>query len=73
MTAAKRPYRIDLYRDAKGEVRWHMRAPNGRIVADSGEGYATPGSARKAVVRLVDAIQDGGMKVVIPDFKKPLA
>jgi uncharacterized protein YegP (UPF0339 family) len=28
-----------IYRDAKGEYRWRLRAGNGRIIADSGEGY----------------------------------
>jgi len=27
------------YQDNKGEWRWRLRASNGRIVADSGEGY----------------------------------
>jgi uncharacterized protein len=28
-----------IYRDANGEYRWRLRAGNGRIIADSGEGY----------------------------------
>ena len=31
--------RFELYRDAKGEWRWRLRARNGEIVAESGEGY----------------------------------
>ncbi|HUS46902.1 MAG TPA: DUF1508 domain-containing protein [Phycisphaerae bacterium] len=31
--------RFEVYRDAKGEWRWRLRAGNGRIVADSGESY----------------------------------
>jgi uncharacterized protein YegP (UPF0339 family) len=27
------------YQDAKGEWRWRLVAANGRIIADSGEGY----------------------------------
>jgi uncharacterized protein YegP (UPF0339 family) len=27
------------YKDTKGEWRWRLKAQNGRIVADSGEGY----------------------------------
>jgi len=26
--------------DAQGYWRWHLKAANGRIIADSGEGYA---------------------------------
>ena len=28
-----------IYRDAKGEYRWRLRAANGKVIADSGEGY----------------------------------
>lgn len=28
-----------IYQDAAGEWRWQLRAANGRIIADSGEGY----------------------------------
>jgi uncharacterized protein YegP (UPF0339 family) len=27
------------YKDSKGEWRWRLKASNGRIIADSGEGY----------------------------------
>lgn len=27
------------FKDNKGEWRWHLKAANGRIIADSGEGY----------------------------------
>lgn len=27
------------YKDQKGEWRWRLTAANGRIIADSGEGY----------------------------------
>lgn len=30
---------FELYRDGAGETRWRLRAANGRIIADSGEGY----------------------------------
>lgn len=31
---------LHVYQDAAGEWRWHLIAANGRIIADSGEGYA---------------------------------
>jgi uncharacterized protein YegP (UPF0339 family) len=31
--------KFEVKPDAKGERHWHLRASNGRIVADSGEGY----------------------------------
>ena len=39
-------YRI--YQDAGGEWRWRLVAANGRIVADSGEGYTRPRDAERA-------------------------
>ena len=32
---------VEYYRfkDKAGEWRWHLKADNGRIIADSGEGY----------------------------------
>ncbi len=31
--------RVYVYRDAAGRWRWHYRAANGRILADSGQSY----------------------------------
>jgi uncharacterized protein YegP (UPF0339 family) len=31
----------EYYEDSKGEWRWRLKASNGRIIADSGEGYTT--------------------------------
>ena len=31
--------KFQLYKDKAGEWRWRLRANNGRIIADSGEGY----------------------------------
>lgn len=32
-------HRIEVYKDAAGEWRWRALSGNGRIVAESGEGY----------------------------------
>ena len=31
--------KFEIYKDARGEYRWRFKASNGRIIADSGEGY----------------------------------
>jgi uncharacterized protein YegP (UPF0339 family) len=31
--------RFKVYEDERGEWRWRLVSPNGRIIADSGEGY----------------------------------
>jgi uncharacterized protein YegP (UPF0339 family) len=37
--------------DAGDEYRWHLESANGRLMADSGEGYADRGGAEDAVER----------------------
>lgn len=37
------------YRDEKKEWRWRLKTRNGRIVADSGEGYKTHHGCAKAI------------------------
>ena len=31
--------RFVLFKDRVGEYRWHLRADNGEVIADSSEGY----------------------------------
>lgn len=47
---------FDLYEDSAGEWRWRLLASNGRIIADSGEGYASRSNGQRAIetVRNVD-------------------
>jgi len=40
---------FEVYEDQAGEWRWRMVAGNGRVVADSGEGYSSKSGARRAV------------------------
>lgn len=42
----------EFYRDAKAEWRWRLKAPNGLIVADSGEGYASKRGVKRAFHRV---------------------
>lgn len=44
---------IDIYRDTRGEWRWRLQAANGRIIADSGEGYRD----RRGVMRAIEALR----------------
>lgn len=30
---------FELYKDRQGQFRWRLKASNGKIIADSGEGY----------------------------------
>lgn len=38
-----------IYKDKVGGWRWHLKAANGRIVADSGQSYRTRWGCRRAV------------------------
>ncbi len=44
--------KVHVFQDKAGEWRWNVRAANGRIIADSGEGYKRRHAAEKAVWRL---------------------
>lgn len=47
---------FDIFQDKRGEWRWRLRARNGRIIADSGEGYASKRNAHRAVATTLDAV-----------------
>lgn len=40
--------------------RWRLVARNGRIIADSAEGYSTRSNLRRAATRLTGLIRDAG-------------
>jgi uncharacterized protein YegP (UPF0339 family) len=46
-------HKIEVYKDDAGEWRWRMMSGNGRIVAESGEGYK---ERRKALRPLYDLL-----------------
>lgn len=50
---------IEKYQDKRSEWRWRLRAPNGRIMADSAEGYSTKAGVEQAI-RQVIAYVNGG-------------
>lgn len=41
--------RFVLYKDTAGKYRWRLKAPNGDIIADSGQGYVTKDDAKNGV------------------------
>lgn len=48
--------KFTLYRDQAGEWRWRLRAKNGRIVAEGGEGY----KRYSAMVRTLNGLFETG-------------
>jgi uncharacterized protein YegP (UPF0339 family) len=63
--------RFTVYRDAKREWRWRLRARNGRIIADSAEGYKTEGAAMDRV--LVIMAEAASAEYVVTKPKKAKA
>lgn len=49
-------WKFRLYQDMRGEWRWRLLAKNGKIVADSAEGYASEASVTRAVRRFMKQI-----------------
>lgn len=48
MAASKVPT-FYVYKDDAGELRWRLRSGNGKIIADSGEGYKTKRALDRAI------------------------
>lgn len=51
--------RIIVYKDRKKEWRWRIKSRNGRILADSGEGYKRRISCKLALQMMVLSIKYG--------------
>lgn len=43
---------FEIYEDHEGEWRWRLLAANGRIMADSGEGYVDHAGCTRAIETL---------------------
>lgn len=57
--------KFHIYQDARGEWRWHLKARNGRIVADSGEGYVRQGNAVRAAETVREVIRHHVAPIVV--------
>ena len=44
--------KLIIYQDKRKEWRWRIRARNGRIMADSGEGYKRKLACEKALQKI---------------------
>jgi uncharacterized protein YegP (UPF0339 family) len=41
--------KFEMYESSNGEWRWRLVAPNGRTIADSGEGYSSKQSCEEGI------------------------
>lgn len=52
-----------VYQDHAGGWRWRLQHRNGRIIADSGDGYMRKRDAMRAVDTVLQAIFDADIRV----------
>jgi uncharacterized protein YegP (UPF0339 family) len=57
---------FELFKDAAGEWRWRLKAPNGNILADSAEGYRRRHNAAKAIAALKRIVPGAPVVEVLP-------
>ena len=53
----KRIASFRVYLDAGGQWRWRLVSANGRIIADSAEGYETQRNAEHAARTVIDTVR----------------
>lgn len=54
---------FEMYKDEAGEYRWRFRAANGKIIADSAEGYKDRRSCRHGM----DLLRQGAADAPVED------
>ena len=55
--------KFQIYKDRKGEYRWHLRARNGEIIADSNEGYSRKASCKHGI----DLVREQAASAAVED------
>jgi len=58
--------KLELYRDSQKDHRWRVRASNGKILAESGEGYRRK---RDSIRGLESVVKHFGGSVTPSDFE----
>lgn len=52
-------YTVETFKGRGSQFYWRMKAHNGRIVADGGEGYNTRSGAKRAAKQFIVMIERG--------------
>jgi uncharacterized protein YegP (UPF0339 family) len=60
---AEKTLTFEVYKDAKGEFRWRLKATNGESIANSGEGY----KAKADCLHGIGLIKEGASKATTSD------
>ncbi|QGM80100.1 YegP family protein [Otariodibacter oris] len=53
---------FEIYKDARGEFRWRLKAANHMIIATGGEGYKTKQSCQKGIESVKKVTADTPVK-----------
>lgn len=61
---ATKLHKIEIFKDKKNEYRWRLYSPNGRIMADSGEGYTRRDNLNRAIAGFKTAFSAKDLEVV---------
>jgi hypothetical protein len=57
---------FEVYKDAKGEFRWRLKAANNQIIGTSGEGYR----AKADCMNAIDTIKKGAATATVKEVEK---
>jgi len=60
---ASTPAKFELYKYVKGEFRWRLIAFNGRIIANSDEGYGSKDGAKNGI----ESVKKNAVSTTIED------
>ena len=60
------PVSFELFKDAKKEFRWKLKAANGKVMAVSNDGYSTKASCQSAI----NLIKEGAATASVEDTTK---
>jgi uncharacterized protein YegP (UPF0339 family) len=55
---------FEITKDTAGEYRWRLRAPNGQIIAVSGEGYKQKDGCKNGTA----SVKENAPKAIIQDL-----
>jgi len=57
---------FEIYKDARLEFRWRFKANNGKILAESAEGYNNPANCEHAIILVKQQVANARIN---SDFK----
>lgn len=56
--------KFEIYRDKIREYRWRLRASNGLVITDSGQGYHSKKDCRRGILRVEYAVLVHNLEII---------